>query len=98
MRSYISRATCYQNIFNHFINLKCVDFFYGKALEKLQDHEKKVIDNTIDRYWSVIKENTNSLQRDDLKIVALETAWEATEKYIQVEKNGMLKVGLKITL
>ena len=68
--------------FNHFINLKCVDFFYGKALEKLQDHEKKVIDNTIDRYWSVIKENTNSLQRDDLKIVALETAWEATEKYI----------------
>ena len=29
--------------FNHFINLKCVDFFYGKALEKLQDHEKKVI-------------------------------------------------------
>ena len=68
--------------FNHFINLKCVDFFYGKALEKLKDHEKKVIDNTIDRYWSVIKENTNSLQRDDLKIVALETAWEATEKYI----------------
>ena len=42
--------------FNHFINLKCVDFFYGKALKKLQDHEKKVIDNTIDRYWSIIKE------------------------------------------
>jgi len=68
--------------FNHFIDLKCVDFFYGKALDKLQDKEKKVIDNTIDKYWSVIKENTNSLQRDDLKIVALETAWEATDKYI----------------
>ena len=68
--------------FNHFINLKCVDFFYGKALDKLHDQNKKVIDNTIDKYWSIIKENTNSLQRDDLKIVALETVWEATEKYI----------------
>lgn len=68
--------------FNHFINLKCVDFFYGKALAKLHDQGKKVIDNTIDKYWSIIKENSNSLQRDDLKIVALETVWEATEKYI----------------
>ena len=35
--------------FNHFINLKCVDFFYGKALKSSRP-EKKVIDNTIDRY------------------------------------------------
>ena len=90
--------------FNHFINLKCVDFFYGKALKKLQDHEKKVIDNTIDRYWSIIKENTNSLQRDDLKIAALETVWEATEKYITGgekwnfkggDKNNPIKINYK---
>ncbi len=73
--------------FNHFINLKCVDFFYGNALKSLKDINKKVIDNTVNRYWTVIKDNTNSLQKDDLKAVALETAWLATDKYISgVEK------------
>ena len=81
--------------FNHFINLKCVDFFYGKAQEKLQDPEKKVIDNTVDKYWSIIKENTNSLQRDDLKIKALETVWEATEKYITGIEKWNIKGGNK---
>lgn len=73
--------------FSHFINLKCLDFFYGNALSKLKDHEKKVIDNTVDKYWSVIKENSNSLQRDDLKTAALEAVWNSTEKYlVGVEK------------
>lgn len=68
--------------FNHFINLKCVDFLYGNALKKLKDSEKKVIDNTVNRYWEVIKKNANLIQKDDLKTIALETVWNATEKYL----------------
>ena len=68
--------------FNHFINLKCIDFLYGNTLRKLKDTDKKVIDNTVNRYWEAIKKNTNSIQKDDLKIIALETVWKATEKYL----------------
>ncbi len=68
--------------FNHFINLKCIDFFYGKAHENLKDTEKKVIDNTVNKYWYLTKDYSNFLQKEDLKIAALETVWDATAKYL----------------
>ena len=83
--------------FNHFINLKCVDFFYGKALKSLKDPKKKVIDNTVNRYWSTIKDNTNSLERDDLKAIALETVWLATNKFLNGVKKWNVKGSTKDT-